>query len=79
MPFSLEGFAFFFEAIFLGVYLYGWKRVPPLVHWLAGVMVMVSGALSGVFVVTANAWMNTPTGFEIVDGRPVTSTPSPRC
>src|SRR4030095_2667636 len=58
MPFSLEGFAFFLEAIFLGVYLHGWDRVPPLAHWLAGWMVALCGALSGVFVVTANAWMN---------------------
>jgi cytochrome d ubiquinol oxidase subunit I len=71
MPFSLEGFAFFTEAIFLGIYIYGWKRVAPRAHWLAGVMVAVSGALSGVFVVTANAWMNSPTGFRIENGRPV--------
>ena len=69
MPFSLEGFAFFLEAIFLGVYLYGWDRIPPRAHLLAGVMVAVSGAASGVFVVIANAWMNAPTGFEVVDGR----------
>lgn len=75
MPFSLEGFAFFLEAIFLGIYLYGWKRVPPGVHWFAGLMVAVSGALSGIFVVTANAWMNSPTGFEIVDGKPVNVDP----
>src|SRR5216117_797682 len=68
MPFSLEGFAFFTEAIFLGVYLYGWKRVSPLVHWLAGVVVAISGILSGIFVVTANAWMNSPAGLKIVDG-----------
>jgi len=65
MPFSLEGFAFFFEAIFLGIYLYGWDRVPPWAHLLAGVGVLVSGALSGIFVVCANAWMNTPAGFEL--------------
>ena len=69
MPFSLEGFAFFLEAIFLGVYLYGWDRIPPRAHLLAGVMVAVSGAASGVFVVIANAWMNAPTGFDVVDGR----------
>jgi cytochrome d ubiquinol oxidase subunit I len=69
MPFSLEGFAFFTEAIFLGVYLYGWERVSPRAHQLAGVLVAVSGALSGVFVVIANAWMNAPTGFDLVDGR----------
>jgi cytochrome d ubiquinol oxidase subunit I len=70
MPFSLEGFAFFTEAIFLGIYLYGWTRVRPRAHLLAGIMVAVSGALSGIFVVIANAWMNSPTGFELVDGKP---------
>src|SRR5918998_121973 len=58
LPFSLEGFAFFTEAIFLGIYLYGWNRVSPWAHWLAGVLVAISGALSGVFVVIANGWMN---------------------
>jgi len=71
MPFSLEGFAFFTEAIFLGIYLYGWNRVPPRAHLFAGAMVAVSGALSGIFVVIANAWMNTPTGFRMVDGKAV--------
>lgn len=75
MPFSLEGFAFFTEAIFLGIYLYGWERIPPRAHLMAGVLVAVSGALSGVFVVIANAWMNTPTGFELVDGRPANIDP----
>jgi cytochrome d ubiquinol oxidase subunit I len=68
MPFSLEGFAFFTEAIFLGVYLYGWDKVSPRAHLTAGILVAVSGALSGIFVVIANAWMNTPTGFTFVDG-----------
>jgi cytochrome d ubiquinol oxidase subunit I len=71
MPFALEGFAFFVEAIFLGIYLYGWDRVSPRAHWLAGVMVALSGTLSGIFVVIANGWMNTPAGFDVVDGRPV--------
>jgi cytochrome d ubiquinol oxidase subunit I len=69
MPFSLEGFAFFTEAIFLGVYLYGWDRLSPRLHWLAGTVVAVSGVLSGVFVVTANAWMNAPVGFKFSGGR----------
>ena len=70
MPFSLEGFAFFLEAIFLGIYLYGWERVSPRVHLAAGVIVAVSGAASAVFVVLVNAWMNTPTGYELAaDGR----------
>ena len=68
MPFSLEGFAFFLEAIFLGIYLYGWERVPPFAHWLAGLAVMLSGVASGAFVVCANAWMNTPAGFTMADG-----------
>lgn len=71
MPFSLEGFAFFTEAIFLGIYLYGWTRVPPRAHLFAGAMVALSGALSGIFVVIANAWMNAPAGFRLVDGKPV--------
>ena len=69
MPFSLEGFAFFTEAIFLGIYLYGWEKVSPRAHLFAGVLVAVSGAASGIFVVIANAWMNTPTGFTLVNGR----------
>jgi cytochrome d ubiquinol oxidase subunit I len=70
MPFSLEGFAFFTEAIFLGIYLYGWGHLSPRLHWLAGLVVLASSVLSGLFVVTANAWMNAPAGFTLVDGKP---------
>ncbi len=75
MPFSLEGFAFFTEAIFLGIYLYAWNRVSPVLHWFAGIVVAASGILSAVFVVLANAWMNAPAGFDIVDGHPVNIRP----
>jgi cytochrome d ubiquinol oxidase subunit I len=75
MPFSLEGFAFFTEAIFLGIYLYGWTKLSPRAHWWAGVAVMVSGTVSGIFVVFANAWMNAPAGFEIVNGMPTNIDP----
>ncbi len=68
MPFTLEGFAFFLEAIFVGIYLYGWDRLPPKVHWLTGWPIAISGCMSAVFVVTANSWMNTPQGFRIVNG-----------
>jgi cytochrome d ubiquinol oxidase subunit I len=71
MPFSLEGFAFFTEAIFLGIYLYGRDRVPPRVHFAAGVAVAISGTASAFFVTLANAWMNTPAGFRMQDGKPV--------
>jgi cytochrome d ubiquinol oxidase subunit I len=75
MPFSLEGFAFFTEAIFLGIYLYGWERISHRAHLWSGVAVAVSGAASGIFVVTANSWMNSPAGFDMVGGRPVNIDP----
>ena len=71
MPFSLEGFAFFTEAIFLGLYLYGWDRLGRRAHLASGIIVALSGVLSGIFVVIANAWMNTPTGFTVIGGEPV--------
>ena len=70
LPFSAEGFAFFLEAIFLGLYLYGWDRLSPIQHWLTSIPIAISGALSSVFVVMANAWMNSPTGFRLgADGQ----------
>ena len=68
LGFGLEGFAFFTEAIFLGIYLYGWDRISRGAHLMAGVVVAASGALSGVLVVSVNAWMNTPTGFDLKEG-----------
>src|SRR5688500_13993540 len=62
-PFALEGFAFFTEAIFLGIWLYGWDRVPPRFHLFAGAVVAASGAASAFFVTLANVWMNAPVGF----------------
>jgi cytochrome d ubiquinol oxidase subunit I len=69
LPFSLEGAAFFLEAIFVGIYLYGWDRLTPRRHWLSGIPIAVSAAASAFFIVTANAWMNVPRGFRIVHGR----------
>jgi cytochrome d ubiquinol oxidase subunit I len=63
LAFSLEGFAFFAEAIFLGIYLYGWRRVGPGLHLASGVVVAVAGAVSAFFVTLANAWMNVPAGL----------------
>lgn len=68
MPFSWEGTAFFLEAVAIGLFLYGWKRMTPWVHWGTGLLVGVSGFVSGVFVVAANGWMNAPTGFDWVGG-----------
>lgn len=68
LPFSLEGTAFFIEAIALGFFLYGWDRFNKWFHWFTGVVVGVSGLVSGILVVAANAWMNTPTGFTYTNG-----------
>lgn len=64
MPFSLEGTAFFMEAIALGIFLYGFDRISPWKHWVSSLVVGISGVLSGIFVVAVNGWMNAPTGFE---------------
>ncbi|MGS2739755.1 cytochrome ubiquinol oxidase subunit I [Sinomicrobium sp. M5D2P17] len=69
MPFSLEGAAFFVEAIALGFYLYGWKKIKnQWFHWFTGLIIGISGVASGILVVSANGWMNSPSGFEYVNG-----------
>lgn len=70
MPFSWEGTAFFLEAIAIGVFLYGWDRIPRWLHWTAGLVVGLAGLASGIFVVSANSWMNTPAGFNWNNGLP---------
>ena len=65
LPFALEAFAFFIEAIFVGIYLYGWDRLSPWAHWFSGWPVAIGGAASAWFVVTANAWMQSPVGFQL--------------
>jgi cytochrome d ubiquinol oxidase subunit I len=69
LPFTLEAIAFFVEAIFAGIYLYGWDRMSPRAHWLSGFPIAVAGLASAVFVITANAWMNCPLGFTLQDGK----------
>jgi cytochrome d ubiquinol oxidase subunit I len=69
LPFATEGFAFFMEGIFLGLYLYGWGRLAPKVHWLCSFPIVLSGSASAWFITSANSWMNAPTGFQIVDGK----------
>ncbi|QNL50924.1 cytochrome ubiquinol oxidase subunit I [Olivibacter sp. SDN3] len=69
MPFSLEGTAFFIEAIALGFFLYGWDKFNPWFHWFTGVVVGISGLASGILVVSANAWMNSPAGFDYINGQ----------
>lgn len=69
MPFSLEGVAFFIEAIALGFFLYGWNKLNIWFHWVTGIVVGISGIASGILVVSANAWMNSPSGFDYVNGQ----------
>lgn len=66
LPLFMEVFAFFFEAIFLGIYLYTWDRFKnPYIHWSFSIPVIIGGGMSAVFITTVNAFMNTPEGFKI--------------
>jgi cytochrome bd ubiquinol oxidase subunit I len=63
LPFGLEGIFFFLEAIFTGIYLWGWDRLPSWAHWWSGVPIAVSGIFGAISVIAVNAWMNQPGGF----------------
>lgn len=75
MPFSWEGTAFFLEGIALGLFLYGWKYLNKYVHLIAGMVVGIAGVTSGIFVVAANSWMNSPAGFDWVNGQAINIDP----
>jgi cytochrome d ubiquinol oxidase subunit I len=68
LAFGLEGFSFFLEAIFIAIYVYGWDRIPARAHFLCGIPIVITGVLGSMFVISVNAWMNHPTGFELVNG-----------
>jgi cytochrome bd ubiquinol oxidase subunit I len=69
LGFAIEGFSFFIEAIFIGIYVYGWSRLSRRAHLLAGVPVVISGFTGSLMVIAVNAWMNHPGGFHISGGR----------
>ena len=70
IAFAIEGIFFFLEAIFIAIYIYGWKRLPGWAHFWSGVPIVISGIGGALSVVAANAWMNTPAGFTLgSDGR----------
>jgi cytochrome bd ubiquinol oxidase subunit I len=75
--FALEGFSFFIEAIFIAIYVYGWDRLSPRAHLLAGIPIVIAGFTGAMFVLSVNGWMNQPTGFdlnsagEVTDVRPL--------
>ncbi|ACM19323.1 cytochrome bd menaquinol oxidase, subunit I [Geotalea daltonii FRC-32] len=70
LAFTIEGFAFFTEAIFLALYIYGEKRLSRRALFFCTIPITVAAAASAVFVISANGWMNTPSGFRMVDGMP---------
>jgi cytochrome d ubiquinol oxidase subunit I len=71
LGFAIEGFSFFMEAIFIGIYVYGWDRLSPRAHLLSGVPIVITGFTGSWMVVAVNGWMNHPQGFRIVRGNVV--------
>src|SRR6266545_7136606 len=71
LGFAVEGISFFVEAIFIGIYVYGWNRLSPRVHLLTGLPIVLSGITGSLMVIAVNGWMNHPTGFRLTDGRAV--------
>ncbi len=69
LGFAIEGFSFFVEAIFIGIYVYGWDRLSARWHLLSGVPIAITGVTGSFMVITVNGWMNRPSGFRLVDGR----------
>jgi cytochrome d ubiquinol oxidase subunit I len=65
IPFAFEGLFFFTEAIFVAIYIFGWRRLRPWTHFWTGVPLVVTGILGSISVVAANAWMNSPEGFTL--------------
>jgi len=75
LGFTLEGFSFFTEAIFIGIYAYGWDRLKPRLHFWSGIPIAVAGVAGSFFVIAVNAWMNHPTGFTLRNGQAVDAHP----
>lgn len=75
LGFTLEGFSFFIEAIFIAIDVYGWDRLAPRPHFLSGIPVVIAGVTGSLFVIAVNGWMNHPGGFELRDGRAVDAHP----
>lgn len=65
LGFAIEGFAFFTEAIFIGIYVYGWDRLAPRVHFASGIPIAVAGVVGALMVISVNGWMNHPQGFRV--------------
>jgi cytochrome bd ubiquinol oxidase subunit I len=75
LGFAIEGFSFFMEAIFIGIYVYGWGKLSPRVHMLSGIPIIITGFTGSWMVITVNAWMNHPGGFRLQGGKVVDVNP----
>jgi cytochrome d ubiquinol oxidase subunit I len=71
LGFAVEGFSFFVEAIFIGIYVYGWGRLSPRAHLACGIPIVITGFTGSWMVIAVNAWMNHPSGFRLVGGKAV--------
>src|SRR5262245_48045394 len=71
LGFAIEGFSFFIEAIFIGIYVYGWRRLSPRAHLLSGIPIVITGFTGSLMVISVNAWMNHPGGFALRNGKVV--------
>ena len=71
LGFAIEGFSFFLEAIFIGIYVYGWGRLSPRAHLLSAIPIVIAGFTGSLMVISVNAWMQHPSGFKLVHGRVV--------
>src|SRR5919204_24693 len=71
LGFAIEGFSFFLEAIFIGIYVYGWGRFSPRTHLASGIPIVLAGMIGSLMVIAVNAWMNHPGGFRLRGGEVV--------
>ncbi|MEA2422695.1 MAG: cytochrome bd ubiquinol oxidase subunit, partial [Thermoleophilaceae bacterium] len=71
LGFAIEGFSFFMEAIFIGIYVYGWGRLSPKAHFRSGIPIVITGFTGSLMVIAVNAWMNHPSGFHLRAGEVV--------
>lgn len=71
LGFAIEGIAFFMEAIFIAIYVYGWDRLSPRAHFLSGIPVAIAGVVGSAMVIAVNGWMNHPTGFRLSGGQAI--------
>ncbi len=71
LGFAIEGFSFFLEAIFIGIYVYGWGRLSPRAHLLSGIPIVIAGFTGSLMVISVNAWMQHPSGFRLAHGHAI--------